>query len=137
MSITNRTILVLCDDQIQLHRAFTLAARLVSMSERSYAMFKTSEKLLEKLNGQNIEAMLIDWNLIGSVLQKGELIKELVKRRPDVPVYILSTSDNKKEMQVAQESGAKGWIVKTSLIMALRRWKMEKDDIPEWHVWRG
>lgn len=137
-NIDEKTQVVSIDDQKSFLQSFMLAAKMIRIKD--YAMYQLSDDVLDAIPPEpsNLRIMFVDWNLVGSAVQKGELIRELKNRvSSDVLIYVLSTSMDSLEHKEAEEAGANGWLSKQSLIATLKTFNKEYESkIGEFYVWQ-
>jgi len=130
---------ILLDDQLAFHEAFELAALMLRIDD--YKLFSNSADLLDYMPPEGVAKpkwYFIDWNLVGSKIQKYDLLVELrTKLGPDVGIYVMSTSDNEQEMELAKEAGCNGWIWKMYIEEVLEKWQNERDDNKDFKVWKN
>lgn len=125
---------LLIDDQPGFRTSFLLTARMLRI--RNYKMFSTAEEMLAAVDdGAPLRTILMDWNLIGSQIMKAELIGELLKRKPDAKIYVISTSNGDAEKKEAEDAGALGWLVKTNLLEVLKAFMSGRKNYKEFHTW--
>lgn len=129
----NQMVIVI-DDQKGFHGSFALLAKLIKIKE--YKMYTTAEDMLQDLNGEASPLVFVDWNLVGSKRTKGDLIKHLRERKPLADIYVISSTDEATDQEIAKQNGANGWILKTNLIKSLKEFFEKRHENKQFKIWK-
>ena len=107
---------MLVDDQATTVQVYAASVRRTFSGARVHIAVDLPEAL-QIASGRALDLVLLDLTLTTS---KGvETLERFRRRFPDVPVLVVSASEDRERIQACLDAGARGYIAKTSAILSL------------------
>lgn len=107
---------MLVDDQATTVQVFAASVRRTFGGAKVHIAVDLPEAL-QIASGRALDLVLLDLSLTSS---KGvETLQRFLGRFPDVPVLVVSASEDRERIKACLDAGARGYIAKTSAIMGL------------------
>ena len=107
---------MLVDDQATTVQVYAASVRRTFGGAKVHIAVDLPEAL-QIASGRPLDLVLLDLSLTSS---KGvETLQRFLRRFPDVPVLVVSASEDRERIKACLDAGARGYIAKTSAIMGL------------------
>ena len=107
---------LLVDDQATTVQVYAASVRKTFSGARVYIAVDLPEAL-QIANGRVIDLVLLDLTLTSS--SGVDTLQRFRSRFPDVPVLVVSASEDRERINACLEAGARGYVAKTSAILSL------------------
>ncbi|HEX7054879.1 MAG TPA: response regulator transcription factor [Burkholderiales bacterium] len=107
---------LLVDDQATTVQVYAASVRRTFSGARVHIAVDLPEAL-QIANGRTIDLVLLDLTLSSSA--GVDTLQRFRSRFPDVPVLVVSASEDPQSIHACFEAGARGYIAKTSAIVSL------------------
>jgi DNA-binding NarL/FixJ family response regulator len=107
---------LLVDDQATTVQVYAASVRRTFSGARVYIAVDLPEAL-QIASGRPLDLVLLDLALTSS--SGVDTLQRFRSRFPDVPVLVLSASEDRERIHACLEAGARGYVAKTSAILSL------------------